>query len=159
MMELGLKGQSEPVPVPGLPADIVQIGAGYELSCARTHGGEVYCWGTYTGQSSFAPAHVESLPSIFDLVVGEHHACGRDARNQLWCWGDNQSGQAAPPTLTMDNEGIVPPSVVEGIEGELVEVSGGDLSTFARTSDGKIWGWGGHGVGGPPEVVGETTKE
>ena len=110
-------------PVEGL-RDVVQIEAGVAVTCARTSGGEVYCWGSnHHGQLGARdeeklvpvvhyvtipgdphdrfwplPMRVEGLPKIRQLSVGAMHVCavGDDAR--VYCWGANKSGQLGDGT-------------------------------------------------------------
>ncbi len=110
-------------PVEGL-RDIVQVEACLAATCARTSGGEVYCWGSnHHGQLGASdeeklvpvvryvtipgdphdrfsprPIRVEGLPKTRQLSVGAMHVCavGDDAR--VYCWGANKSGQLGDGT-------------------------------------------------------------
>jgi alpha-tubulin suppressor-like RCC1 family protein len=155
---LGAEGQKAPVAVPAIAPDIVQLGVGHDLACARSAEGEVFCWGQYIPDEvgPGAPMRIH-LPEIVDLVVGEHNACARDKIDTVWCWGDNEGGESGPPIATPP-PGWVAPQRLIGVEGDVVELGGGPLTFFARTSDGKIWGWGDiDGLDGAPQVIGSTS--
>jgi alpha-tubulin suppressor-like RCC1 family protein len=120
---------------------VVQVEASGAGTCARTSGGEVYCWGsnlhgqlgtsdeeklvphihylTRPGEPhdrfSPRPIRVEGLPKVRQLSVGAMHACavGEDAR--VYCWGANKSGQLGDGTT--ERRGT--PVIMRGIAGAI----------------------------------------
>jgi alpha-tubulin suppressor-like RCC1 family protein len=118
--QLGNNGPASPRPAAvrvvmagGSPlADIVEIGGGYDFTCARDAAGGVWCWGgndagmlgdgTTTGRS--VAARVLDAPvgppltGALDLHVGASMACVHKAGDAVWCWGRNTSGQFGDTT-------------------------------------------------------------
>ncbi|HRG98143.1 MAG TPA: hypothetical protein PLR99_17955 [Polyangiaceae bacterium] len=128
--------------VSSLPAKVAQVGAGEHFSCARTDGGEVYCWGAMThADHASSPARVAGLPPVIDMGVAEHNVCARAYDDALWCWGDDLSGQSGVHP-TVDS---VPPTKLEGVNGVVTELAPSSLAYYARTLDGKVWAWGNTG--------------
>ena len=62
------------------------------------------------------------------------HTCAIKTDGTLACWGDNDDGQASPPT------------------GTFIAVSAGDYHTCAIKTDGTLacWGWNEYGQATPP---------
>jgi alpha-tubulin suppressor-like RCC1 family protein len=128
-------------PVEGL-RDVVQIEAGLAVTCARTSGGDVYCWGSNRhGQLGARdeeklvpvvqyatipgdphdrfwprPIRVEGLPKARQLSVGAMHVCavGDDAR--VYCWGANTSGQLGDGTTERRGTPVVMREIVGAVD-------------------------------------------
>lgn len=96
----------ERVPLTG----VRMISAGEHNTCA-VHGSvaaeSVSCWGDNrsnvagtTGELALTPtAIMRSWPgTVSELKVGGHHACVRTSNDQVWCWGNNGSGQLGDGT-------------------------------------------------------------
>jgi alpha-tubulin suppressor-like RCC1 family protein len=95
-------------------ANIVEIGGGYDYTCARDNTGGVWCWGnntsgnlgdgTTTTRSSAAPvldaAMGAPLTGALGLQVGASMTCVRKAGDAMWCWGKNTNGQFGDTTTT-----------------------------------------------------------
>lgn len=80
-----------------------QIAAGKDMTCARTAGGEVMCWGdnaftTTTMSASSVPAplrtgpvHVSGVSDAVDLDVASSHGCAVTKSGSVSCWVDRTS--------------------------------------------------------------------
>jgi alpha-tubulin suppressor-like RCC1 family protein len=101
----------DPVRVVGL-SSLADIGVDYGRTCARTTGGDVFCW----GDSEFGKAGDGRLPDndgrekklpgkailggASTLAVGSAHACSVMSDGRLSCWGQNHSGACGQPLRT-----------------------------------------------------------
>ena len=93
-------------------ADILEVGAGYDFTCARDATGGVWCWGnngkgslgdgTTTTRSAAAPVldapGGAPLTGALALQVGGGVACVRKTGDAMWCWGHNGNGQFGDTT-------------------------------------------------------------
>ncbi len=81
-----------------------QISSGTLHTCAVNKQNQVYCWGDgFYGQLGInqkkvniaKPAHVDENGGADWLSVsaGEYHTCGIRGKDELWCWGRNNSFQ------------------------------------------------------------------
>ena len=97
---------------------IAEISGGWDHTCARSHEGEVWCWGgnidhesgAAEGDAVLRPQRVE-LPSATALVSGAHHNCILDEQGATWCWGtaivdgrEAGSGDVLPAVRFESNE-------------------------------------------------------
>jgi alpha-tubulin suppressor-like RCC1 family protein len=163
--QLGNNAPLAPAPAPqpaavavvmagGLPlTGIVQVGGGYDFTCARDGGGGVWCWGnngsgtlgdgTTTMRSTAARVldapMGQPLTGALDLQVGASVACVRKAGDAVWCWGQNNSGQFGDTTQTNH------PSPV--LLATTTSLALGMWHTCYVEADGAITcsGWNGHG--------------
>jgi len=136
-----------PVNVTSPPANIVQLRAGGNTTCARTSAGAVWCWGdNSSGQAGngqvtgmqTTPHQVSGITNAVDIAVGLDHACAALSTGGAVCWGSNGHRQLGDNTAT--NSGT-PRTVALG--GALaVQVAVGDLHSCARISDGTVYCWG-----------------
>ena len=97
--QLGNNGTSSsgvPVTPTGLTANVLQIGAGEQHTCARMQGGGVKCWGDNyfgqlgTGNQTWSQVPVNTLPlggSVVQLAVGTYGNCIREIGGGVQCWG------------------------------------------------------------------------
>jgi alpha-tubulin suppressor-like RCC1 family protein len=77
----------------------------------------VWCWGdgaqgqlgNNDGASSSVPVQVQGLPSTITKIFSAHrNACAIDGSKQLWCWGNNRTGQLTRTRPTNAAESRVP---------------------------------------------------
>lgn len=148
--------------VPGL-VDIAQVALGDIFGCARTHGGQVYCWGDndegQIGQESMEPIFGDTPdevpPSLVDLgysakwiATGQDHACAVMLDGKVRCWGDNAFGQLGIGTTADvgDTLGEMPPAIVD-VGGIAEQVVAGSAHTCVLLTTGKVrcWGAGNYG--------------
>jgi alpha-tubulin suppressor-like RCC1 family protein len=109
--------------------------------------GIVSCWGEndrgQLGSPSLDAALtvvVESLGPVKYMASGSDHSCAIIAKDgSLWCWGDNAYGQLGQGKT--DTQVHAQPIRVPGLP-PCVQVEAGDKTTFVRTDDDRIFGWG-----------------
>jgi alpha-tubulin suppressor-like RCC1 family protein len=151
-----------PTVVAGLPG-VVQIGASYDHTCARTAGGEVFCWGgdyasdlgsPDAGAYSAVPLRVAGLSSAVDLAVGSLFDCARTAGGQVLCWGDNAYGElGVDPGKTPSSS---TPLAIPGLTN-VTAIAAGEYTACAVVDQDAVWCWGNNesgalGVGSSPAV-------
>lgn len=152
-----------PTRVPGFD-DAVQIAVGSTHSCAVRASGTVECWGDNTwgqvgdgtmGSPIMSPTAVSGISEpVLQVALGSAHTCARTA-NQVWCWGNNFSGQngiddATTSFLLMPRAttiGIVD-EVAAGSNHTCVRVAGTSVRCFGDNASGQLgrgttgsWDW------------------
>ncbi len=68
----------------------------YDLSCATTTSGELWCWGRPSDDSQEIipePTRVGAGSDWTAIAAGLWHRCGIKRDGTLWCWGENTAGQ------------------------------------------------------------------
>jgi alpha-tubulin suppressor-like RCC1 family protein len=150
-------GIASPVPVHGLPADVVAIAASKNTSYALTRSREVYAWGNNVvgqlGNGSFSPEYpfgtaipalVSGLPGNIVAIAARHlFAMALGADGTVYAWGDNQFGELGRGTFTTGSPtGIPTPGAVSAPPGNAVSVAAGGLHGMALTADGQAYAWG-----------------
>lgn len=128
-------------------ADVAQVVVGDDHSCARTHTGEVHCWGSNgAGQLGEDPTglngrdHAEpvpGLPAIAELAAGGFHTCARTTTGRVFCWGDNTYHQLGRD----DGATAYVPTEVAGLP-DVAGLTAGVATTCAWTADGEGYCWG-----------------
>jgi hypothetical protein len=101
--------------VRGLPP-VVEVAAAALYSCARTRGGEVWCWGGDNEQGQLGTAEPGPAPRLVPGVQGAvglslfgERACARLPGEQFVCWGDSgacadaSSDQGPAPVLRLES--------------------------------------------------------
>ncbi len=140
---------------------IMRVLAGAGHSLALDSNGTVWSWGandflqlgrrTQT-MSDPVPAPVLGLPKIRDIFTGEMHSFALDESGQLWVWGSNEAGRAAPGVEPIAVE--APEGTLRGLEPmvlsfdqPVLEVAGGGEHTVVLLKDGSVWAWGSNEFG------------
>jgi hypothetical protein len=127
-------------------ADVVEVKAGIEFTCARKSDGTVWCWGDNTdGQigdgSSMqrtAPVQVTTLgTSVAQIAAGWEHACARKTDGSVWCWGGNGAGMVGDGTFNN-----APAPVQLTTLTNVVQLGADAYDTCAVRSDGSDYCWG-----------------
>lgn len=85
----------------------VEIGAGWQHTCARTSSGTAYCWGDNAfGQLGDETLTMRETPvavagglKFASLAVGGYHTCGVLTSGATLCWGRNDVGQLGVGSL------------------------------------------------------------
>jgi hypothetical protein len=141
------------IPVTGAPL----IVAGLGHTC-MTYGSGVVCWGLdSSGQlgdghnvNQPIPVYVKSpsgdgkLSGIVNLTAGSIHTCALNNKNEVYCWGDNGSGQLGNGTST--NSSL--PVLVKGLPADkVVALTAGEEFTCVQLSNQEVWCWGENGDG------------
>ncbi|MDP1884342.1 MAG: hypothetical protein Q8L10_03145 [Candidatus Moranbacteria bacterium] len=161
-------GTSEPVQVLGVGgvgtlADITQITAGNNHTCALKNDGTAYCWGynaygqTGNGTTTvkYTPVQVKgvggvgTLTDVAQIAAGNNHTCAAKTDGTAYCWGYDGYGQIGDNTITTRRTTPVQVLGVDGV-GTLSDVSriaGGAYHTCALKTDGTIFCWGGNESG------------
>jgi len=138
------------------------IALGTASSCALLANGTVQCWGDNGGGrlgigapngATASPRAVSGLSGVKALAVGWDHQCALDGRGDVWCWGDNSSGQVTGLTGVV----VTSPTKVTGLTRAIGVVAGGAHSC-ALLADGTGRCWGSNastqlGLGGAPSGV------
>lgn len=93
--------------------------------CAIERGsGNLYCWGEGNeGQigdggtdDAFSPTRVASFQAKA-VSAGEDHACAIDLDDDIYCWGSNEYGQIGNGSLGEEDDPVLSPSKVDGLDG------------------------------------------
>ena len=152
------------------------ISAGDNVTCAKTPGGVVQCWGANNagqlGNGTLnvpvkinVPGNVTGLPAVISAMdAGGDHACVLMTNGGLRCWGANAAGQLGNGMLTPS----ATPADVLGSPSLYTAVSAGTVHTCAITAAGSVKCWGdnffgqlgdgsGTGRSTPVNVVGLTS--
>jgi alpha-tubulin suppressor-like RCC1 family protein len=82
------------------------------------------------------------VPNVQQIVAGEAHACLRDKKSRVFCWGVNDDGQLGNGTTDLSFTAIR----VEGLP-EIVRLAAGQRHTCALGADQSVWCWGSDGDG------------
>jgi alpha-tubulin suppressor-like RCC1 family protein len=133
-----------PVKVPrvGGLAQSVSVGPGF--ACIRLQTGVAQCFGGNTSgqlgngiREYLVPVGPQTLRA--DLIaVGKRHACAL-IRQEVWCWGENESNQVALSSYIYDNPPVLTPYRTAFPKGRVVDVETGGNKTCILLVDGLVW--------------------
>ena len=138
-------------------------------ACALAGKGVLYCWGQNSnGEAGLGnttqyttPQQLGAAPNLWTSISqgdGGYNssACGIDAGN-LWCWGQNQYGEAGLGNTTQ----YTTPQQVTSPATTWRAVSTGGYDTCAITTAGKLYCWGlnGHGEAGLGNITQYMTPQ
>jgi alpha-tubulin suppressor-like RCC1 family protein len=136
-------------PIMGL-ANVVQIVAGANSTCARLMGGTVQCWGdNFYGQlgvgstmDSNVPVAVPGLSDVVDLSSGNNYVCARRMDGSIRCWGYNDEGNLGNGTLVDETS-----PVTMNAPTNVRSILAGNSATCVITVPGAVQcvGWVGYG--------------
>lgn len=146
-----------PVDVPAVNAQIVQVVAGHQHTCALTASGGVKCWGWNgygqlgdgTTTNKNLPVDVVGLTSgVKQIAASFGYTCALLETGRVKCWGINEHGQLGRG----NNANSSVPADVSGLTSGVASISAGRYSPCAVTTTGaaKCWGhngWGDLGTG------------
>ena len=131
----------------------ISISSGRRHTCGVSQDGFVYCWGdNYNGQcgiGDFIPRTIYKTPgvrwrrikvpgikNIVEVVTGEIHTCARTKTGEVFCWGDNGSGQLG------QGDGEPLKGILKLSLDGVVHLAAGDYNTCALRRDDSLWCWG-----------------
>lgn len=143
-----------PALVPGI-ADAVDVATGSSHTCALRRDGTVWCWGSDAfgqigrGDSGelrvLVPTPTSPIPAeVVQIAAGSAFACARTRGGALYCWGENNLGQAGRNRFTEPY--VYEPAQVVGLD-PIDELAAGTAHTCARTASGVHLCFGDNGDG------------
>jgi alpha-tubulin suppressor-like RCC1 family protein len=139
---------------------IRSLQTGWKHSCVLAGDNNVYCWGRNTlGQLGDGTTTHRSSPvlviqgqrdpsyNITQLSVGAHYACIKDTDSKAYCWGRNVDGELGSGITS--NYETSPVAIAQGVmpDQNIKTIMAGYWSTYAISSDDKLYAWGHNGDG------------
>jgi alpha-tubulin suppressor-like RCC1 family protein len=125
----------------------IDVAAGTYHACIRRASDHaVMCWGSNmfgetgqpTGTETLVPSVVANTAGARELGIGHKHNCIVDATGQARCWGRNEWGQLADPTLVDRGDA----NVGIGLTGNLRAVAAGGRHSCGVDMNGLVRCWG-----------------
>jgi len=164
-------GTTNPVYTPTLVSggrtDWAEVGMGDDITCARTSGNTIWCWGYHyplgSGLGRCGVPGDTTLPALVGgstlrtgwvhLAVGYRHTCAiraEGADRVAYCWGPNSYGKLGTGDIVHSS---CPVRVAGGFT-DWTSLAAGVSHTCGIRRDGTLWCWGynGHGqlgIGSP----------
>lgn len=125
------------------------ISAGFSHTCALDGSGQAYCWG-YDGDGALGngstfggriPQVVQQPAGVTFVSISSNysHSCGLTGGGQVYCWGENGSGQLGDSSVVDRN---APVAVQQGALS-FVSITTGSDHTCAVDGSGNAYCWGG----------------
>jgi alpha-tubulin suppressor-like RCC1 family protein len=147
--QLGTGGTADsatPTPIPGL-SDVVAVSAGWLQSFVLKRDGTVWAFGTNdvgqlgdgTQTNRLSPVPVSGLSNVTAIAGGWLHGLALKQDGTAWVWGDNSLSELGDGTTAAS---LVPKQVPGLSDLNLIATGPAAAHSFARTSDGRLWGWG-----------------
>lgn len=145
--------RSSPTPVTGLSSGVAAIVAGGSHTCALKTDLTIWCWGENgRGQlgdnnvvDRLIPVRVSGLGAVgARLAGGGSHTCAGLTSGEVWCWGENSSGQLG------DGGGSVYrlyPATLQFNPTGFNSLALGGAHSCAGKADGSLWCWGSNSRG------------
>ena len=140
-----------PAPIAGL-SGITRLAVGSNGLIALKNDGTVWACGSAADPANGLPRQLSGLSGIVNVAMTDFSPDGIalettwfaiDGSGQVWSFGGNTFGQLGRGTVGVADP---TPGLVAGITGVVEEVVA-FFSVYARTSDGKVWGWGKNDLG------------
>ena len=127
---------------------ITEITAGSTTSFAISDTGTLYAWGSNTnGQLGLGdrderhtPTEVTALSdeTVIEISSDVSHTLVLTESGAVYAFGSNRDHQVSGATDTR----VVDPVLVEGLPSDIVSVTAAGRTSYAVTSDGRVFGWG-----------------
>ncbi|MEM7061086.1 MAG: Ig-like domain-containing protein [Pseudomonadota bacterium] len=149
--------RTAPVKIPTLDdVNVVAIENGNGVSYAISDTGALYAWGFNTnGQlglgdqdERLVPTLVEALSdeTVVAISSGTSYTLVLTADGQVYGFGSNRDGQlGSPDGLETDGSTItrvLSPVLTDGLPNDIVAITADTNTSYAVTSDGRVFGWG-----------------
>lgn len=130
------------------------VTAGMEFACALAESGHAYCWGqgglgqlgdgvAKEGRETNEPVAVDSPVTLKQIAAGHAHVCALGTDDQVYCWGNNASGQLGNGTQDKHYSAeLIDTSKLGGKGASFKYVAAGGDSSCAIATDGITFCWG-----------------
>ncbi len=128
-----------------LMADVTQVAAGGNTTCATKRDETLWCWGSIdTGfntdgniiRTNVAVPTQIPLSLVKHVAVGPYHSCALQIDGTAWCWGKNRYGQLGNGTK---NDSALPVAIGQH---NFIDIAVGTDHTCAIDTDHAVWCWG-----------------
>ncbi len=134
-----------PVAVNTLPANVVAVSAGMEVSAAVTNDGRLWTWGDNSygllgrGMSGTAQPYPQKIFGLTaaSVAAGGMHSLAIADNGTVWAWGDNQYGQLGDGGVLASS---AEPLALTGLEATAVAACA--RHSLALTATGEVYVWG-----------------
>ncbi len=136
-----------PVDVVGIdPGGVIGLVSGIHHTCVLTSANEVFCWGLNgSGQLGDGTTENRNEPILVDgiegkitsISAGAEFTCALNDANDVFCWGNNSSGQLNDGTEIYSSL----PVKTTTVSDDTVLISGGSEELQGLTSDGVMQLW------------------
>ncbi len=129
----------------------VALTAGAFTTCARMGSGDVYCWGSNlagvagvdsTEEVIPEPRKVVGIDRAVDVDTSGYHSCAVESTGLVYCWGDNQNGEAS----SIESTEIRSPSRIPRVT-DAIAVAVGTNHSCAIRALGTVSCWGSNASG------------
>lgn len=140
-----------PVPV-ATPQRFEEIVTGLLYACARTAGGEVWCWGIHNGSRlghgrtevpyETRPVRVDFSGRATAITAGSMHTCLLDEDGRAHCWGSNLKYQLGTDRDVLSTADVGGRTLPVTFEGSFVRLSAGGYHTCGITPGRDLFCWG-----------------
>jgi alpha-tubulin suppressor-like RCC1 family protein len=153
----GVTNQNAPVAVSASGVltgkKLVQIAAGFALTCALDDTGRAYCWGDASllgdgsNTASSVPVAVSTSgvlagTTLTAIAAGDSHACVLDSTGKAYCWGDGVSGQLGNGGNSISRVPVAVNAATTLSGRTLVSIAAGGQHSCATDTAGLGFCWG-----------------
>lgn len=131
-----------------------QLASGTFESFALASNGDLYSWGQRSDDRKPDSPHSDPAAMVrilrpdgvtfTDIAAGAEHLLALTPDGKLYAWGDNSRGQLGIGTFESSQ---IPVAVGGGDPTFSKLLAAGDLGSYARGSDGYVYGWGANSHG------------
>ncbi len=157
-----LASRRTPVSIFGNKKTFCQIAAGQSHSAGIVYNGLVWCWGVNntgclgdnTITSRRTPVSILGNRKTFcQIAAGINFTVAIQHNGQVWCWGNNVSGQLGDNSVTNK----CTPVSIHGNKKTFCQISGGENHTTGIDNKSQVWSWGGNISGSLGDTSGTYT--